>query len=346
MGQKSRIHQHLEKPLIWREGPEGLYPFPIFWMEGINDLEGFSGSLCITFIKEPCQFHPIEGMLVHPYDEVLVFASTNVKDMLDLGAEVSVEIGEERETYTFNETQVVCIPRGTPHGPVKVKNVRRPFLHYTITLNPVYSAEEIPVFALKSPVPDSQKYKDYCRVFKWVVDPVTGLRIQDKFDNVDEVNLGIQKSNLDARGVSHPRNRGDKGPGNAENIVWLFGSEMLGFELNTLWGHYTDPGIWHRAGESHSHPTEEILVYIGLDADDPDNLGACCETAMGEEDERYACTKPTAYVQPKGFSHLPQTTRWVDRPFGFLVIDLDCTHDSPWKDRDGSKTLYENEAQL
>ncbi|SHI03587.1 hypothetical protein SAMN02745823_02059 [Sporobacter termitidis DSM 10068] len=341
MGQKSRIHQHLEKPLIWRDGPEGLYPFPLFWMEGKKDLEGFSGSLCLTFVKEPCQFHPVEGMLIHPYDEVLVFASANVKDMLDLGADVSIEIGEERETYTFSETQVVCIPRGTPHGPVKVSNVRKPFLHYVISLDPVYAAEQIPADALKAPVLGSQKYKDYCRVFKWVVDPVTGLRIQDKYANPEE-SLAVQKSNLDARGVSHPRNKGDKGPGNAENIVWLFGSEMLGFELNTLWGHYTDPGIWHRAGESHSHPTEEVLVYIGLDAEDPLNLGACCETALGEEDERYVCTTPTAYVQPKGFSHLPQITRWVDRPFGFLVIDLDSTHDSPWKDRNGSKTLYES----
>ncbi len=341
MAQKSRIHQRLEKPLIWREGPKGLYPFPLFWMEGATDFEGFNGSLCLAFIKEPCQFHPTEGMIVHPYDEVLVFASTNVKDMLDLGADVTVEIGDERESYTFNETQVVCIPRGTPHGPVKVSNVRHSFLHYVITLDPVYSAAVIPTSALKAPVLGSDKYKEYARVFKWIVDPVTGLRIQDQYANPEE-GLAVQKSNLDARGVSHPRNKGDKGPGNAENIIWLFGSAMQGFELNTLWGHYTDPGIWHRAGESHSHPAEEVLVYIGLDADDPLNLGACCETALGEEDERYVCTQPTAYVQPKGFSHLPQITRWVDRPFGFLVIDLDCTHDSPWKNRDGTKTLYEN----
>ena len=45
MAQKSRIHQHLVKPLIWREAPEGLYPFPLFWMEGKKDMEGFGDEL-------------------------------------------------------------------------------------------------------------------------------------------------------------------------------------------------------------------------------------------------------------------------------------------------------------
>ncbi len=341
MAQKSRIHQHLEKPLIWRDGPEGLYPFPLFWMEGNKDLAGFNGCLCLTYIKEACTFHPMEGMIVHPYDEVLVFASTDVKDMLDLGAEVSIEIGEERETYTFDQTQIVCIPKGTPHGPVRVNNVKRPFVHYVFSLDSAYSAQQISSSDLGSPVAGSAKYSDFCRVYKWYVDPATGLRIMDKYGNPEETQT-VVKSNLDARGVSHPRNRGDKGPGNAENIIWMFGELLQGFELNTLFGHYTDPGIWHKAGESHSHPTEEVLVYISLDADDPFNLGAECETALGEEDERYVCSAPTAYVMPKGFSHLPQTTRWVDRPFGFMVFDLDCTHDSPWKNRDGSKTEYED----
>lgn len=340
MAAKTRIHQHLERPLQWREGPEGLYPFPLFWMEGNADLEGFTGGLALAYIKQPCKFRPVEGMIVHPYDTVLVFMSTNVSDMLDLGGEVSIEIGEERELYTFDKTQIICIPRGVPYGPVTVNSVRRTFIHYAIELSPEYSAELIPVSELKEPVPGSRRYADCVQVFKWYVDPVTGLRIIDKYGNPEEYK-GVVKSNLDEFGVSHPRNKGDKGPGNAENIVWMFGELLHGFELNTLFGHYTDPGIWHRAGESHSHPTAEIICYVGLDADDPFNIGAEIETALGEEDERYACSKPTAYVFPRGFAHLPQITRWVDRPFGFLVIDLDKTHDSPWKNRDGSKSEYE-----
>jgi hypothetical protein len=150
---------------------------------------------------------------------------------------------------------------------------------------------------------------------------------------------------LDERGISHPQERvgpGKMGPGNADSLVWLYGDDLMNFNLNFLWGHYSHPGVWHRGGESHSHPEEEILVHVGLDADTPHEIGACIEIAMGEEDERYACTEPTVYIQPKGFSHLPQTTRWVDKPYGFIVMNLDGTHDSPWKARDGSKTQYES----
>jgi len=279
-------------------------------------------------------------MVTHPYDELLVFMSTNVKDQLDLGAEVTVTIGDEQESYTFDKTQICCIPRGVPHK-VTVNKVDHAFLHYVIALSDEYFGEITPVSALNAPVAGSAKYADCCKVFKWYVDPVTGLRIMDKYGNPEEYK-GVVKSNLDQFGVSHPRNKGDKGPGNAENIVWMFGEILKGFEVNTLFGHYTDPGIWHRAGESHSHPAEEIILYLGLDADDPMNIGAECETFLGEEGEVYVCSQPTLYYFPRGFAHLPQITRWVDRPFGFMVVEMEKTHDSPWKDRDGTRGEYED----
>jgi hypothetical protein len=346
---KSTLHQHLVKPLIWREGPKGLYPFKLFWMEGKTDMEGFGGCFSFCFVKEPTQFHPMEGMLVHPYDEVLVFASCNTDDILDLGADISVEIGEERELYTFSKSYAVCIPKGTPHGPVKVTNVRRPFAHFVMSLDPVYSAMKIPASSLKAPVPGSRKYNGYARIFAWGVDPTTGMPYhtgtdasqRDKLKSQDGSGMGYT-TYCDNRGVMHPRNKGEMGPGNADNMVWLYGDELQGFDLNFLWGHYTSPGVWHRGGESHSHPCEEILIHTGLDADDPFNIGACIEIAMGEEDERYPCTVPTLYVCPKGFSHLPQITRWADKPFAFMVMNIDGTHESPWKKRDGSKTAFEN----
>lgn len=118
---------NLIKKLTVKKGPEGLYPeIPMFWMEG-KDLEGFASSFAYMMIKEPCVLHPIEGMLVHPYDEVLVFGSLDPKDLLYLGAEISIELGAEKEEYIFNEPTVICIPKGVPHGPVKVRRVTKPF---------------------------------------------------------------------------------------------------------------------------------------------------------------------------------------------------------------------------
>ena len=127
----------------------------------------------------------------------------------------------------------------------------------------------------------------------------------------------------------HPSARG-VGPGNGDHIVWLYGKDVEGMKVNFTWGFYSQCGKWHRAGEAHTHPEEEILVFASLDPENIEVLGAELEMGMGEECERYIFNKPTAVVCPKGFPHLPLITRWVDKPYGFFVICLDGEHDSPW----------------
>jgi hypothetical protein len=120
------------------------------------------------------------------------------------------------------------------------------------------------------------------------------------------------------------------GPGNADQLVWLYGKDLEGFEVNFTWGYYTGSGIWHRGGESHYHPEEEMLVFIGLDPDDLNYLGAELEVGMGQDCERHAFNTPTVAVCPSGFPHLPLITRWVDKPYSFIVCCLSGQHDAPW----------------
>ena len=108
-----------------------------------KDLEGFNGQFSYGFIKQLGAMHPIEGALVHPYDELLIFAGIDISDIRKLGAEVSIELGEEREEYIFDKPSVVLIPKGTRHGPVTVKKLDKPFVHYTIALAPDYKATAI-----------------------------------------------------------------------------------------------------------------------------------------------------------------------------------------------------------
>ena len=114
-------YANLVKPITIKDPPKGLYAEPRMWMEA-KDLEGFNAHFSFGFIKKPCSFHPLEGAIVHPYDEVLVFEGTNSKNIMDLSAEVSVEMGEEREELIIKEPSCVIVPKGTPHGPVTVKN--------------------------------------------------------------------------------------------------------------------------------------------------------------------------------------------------------------------------------
>jgi hypothetical protein len=307
----TKEYTHLVKPALVREGPAGLYPEPRVWMES-KDMEGFNANFSYGFVKKPTTFHPLDGAIIHPYDECLVFEGTDNSDILHLGAEVSVELGEEREEHTFTEPSVVLIPKGTPHGAVKIKKVDRPIVHYSIGLAGDYKAE--PARQKSSSTSKGAKYSYLIKKMKTYVDPED----QSGFNMV-----------TDSRGVMRPAERG-VGPGNGDQIVWLYGKDLEGFEVNFTWGFYSRCGKWHRGGEAHYHPEEEILCFLSLDPDDLNYLGAELELGMGKDYERHIFNTPTIAICPAGFPHLPLITRWVDKPYAFIVVCLSGLHASPW----------------
>lgn len=312
-------YSHMVKKLKANNGPKDLYEKPYIWMEGM-DLEGFNGHFSYGFIKEPGVCHPLEGSLVHPYDECLVFAGLDTENIRYLGAEVSIELGEEHEEHVFSEPTVVVIPRGTRHGPVTTRNIEKPFVHYCIGLSPEYKASVISEDQ-KPPKTTGQKHRHLIKKLITYIDP-------------DAVGSGMGYERItDSEGIMHPAENGI-GPANADQLVWLFGKDLEGLEVNFTWGFYSRCGKWHREGEAHTHPEEEILVFVGFNPDDINELGAELEVAMGSNDERHFFNKPTVAICPAGFPHLPLITRWVDKPYGFFVICLNAEHESPWVEED------------
>lgn len=312
-GRLSNQYKHLVKPLLWQAGPAGLYPEELFFMEGASHMEGIGLCFAFLYVKEPCNFHPVEGSISHPYDEVLVFASLDRDDILNLGAEISIELGPEREEYTFDKPTCVCIPRRLEHGPVRVRKTEKPFVHYMIALSSAYAAESAQTEAAAAP---TGKYGHLLKPFFF------------HQDENDKSEMGYALA-VDERGVGHPADAG-VGPGNADSLLWLFGDELERFPLNFTWGHYSRCGKWHRAGEMHSHPEEEALFFVGLNPDDPMDFRAEPECGLGPECERHIINKPSVYVMPPNFPHLPVIIRWVDKPYGLVVCSLSGLHASPW----------------
>jgi hypothetical protein len=306
---------HLVKPMQVAQPPKGLYPGKRIWMEG-RDLEGFNAHFSFGFIKKPCSLHPVRGSIIHPFDELLVFEGTDTRNILRLGAEISIELGAEREEHVFTKPSVVLIPKGLPHGPVKIKKVDRPIVHYSIGLAPDYQAETVAAAKSKT------KGKRHAHLIKKMV---TTLKTGP---NATGSGMGYEKI-IRRDGVMRPAKYGI-GPGNGDQVVWLYGSDLEGFEVNFTWGFYSQCGKWHRGGEAHTHPEEEILCFVGLDPDRIDYLGAELELAMGLDYERHIFNKPTVAICPAGFAHLPVITRWVDQPYGFFVVCLSGEHASPW----------------
>ena len=303
-------YSHLVKPLLIQQDPGRLYPGPRVWMEG-KDLEGFQAHFTYGVFKEPCVCHPQEGAVVHPYDECLVFAGTDAPDIRYLGAEVSIELGEEREEHVFETPKAIAIPRGTPHGPVTIRRMRKPIMHWGFGLAPEYKAESLPKKAKTTGLRYGHLIKDL------LTQPTA---------NWLGTGLGYQTI-VDPDGVLRPAQKG-VGPGNADQLIWLFGRDLEGMEANVAFGFYSRCGKWHRLGESHTHPWAEILVQVSLDPDKPDYLGA--ELEMGMSGERHIYSWPSVSIVHQGFPHLPQITRWCDKPYAFFVLNLSAEHDSSW----------------
>jgi hypothetical protein len=306
---------NLVKPMIIRDPPKGLYAEKCIWMEA-KDLEGFNAHCSFRFITKPTGiFHPLDGAIVHPFDELMVFETAgNTKDILHFDAEISVELGEEREQHVFKEPTVVLIPAGTPHGSFKVNKLKKPIVHYSIGLAPAY--KDSPATWAAAPT----KGTKYSKYIKKMITAVEKKAVGS--------GMGYE-SVIGQDGIMRPAKFG-VGPGNGDEIVWLYGPDLEGFNINFTWGLYSKCGKWHRGGESHYHPEAEILAFIGLDPEKLDYLGAELELGMGKDLERHVFNKPTVVVCPGGFPHLPLITRWVDKPYGFFVACLSGEHASPW----------------
>ncbi len=309
----TKEYANLIKPIAIKDAPRGLYAEPRMWMEA-KDMEGFNAHFSFGFVKKPSTFHPLEGAVVHPYDEVLVFEGTNSQDIMDLGkAEISVLMGEEREEIIIKEPSCVIVPKGTPHGPVTVKKMNKPITHYTIGLAPAYQGTYVEA---KGKPAKASKYA-HLRKKMWT-----------KFENMPGAGAG-DRLQANKYGSIRARDMG-VGPGNGDEVVWLYGDDLEGLNLNFTWGLYSHCGKWHRGGEAHYHPEAEILCFVGLDTDRLDYLGAELELGMGKDYERHVFNTPTVAICPAAFPHLPLITRWVDKPYGFFVICLSGEHGSPW----------------
>jgi len=337
---------HLVKPLEVKDGPAGLYPAPRIWGGG-KEWEDFQGHFSYGFLQKAGEVcHPVEGAVVHPYDEVLVCAGTNFSNILDLGGEMSIEMGEEREEYVFDRSQVICIPRGTPHGALKVRKIgERPIAHYLWGLAPEYKAEIITEKSLP-PKTTGTKYSHMVKLLRSYMDPMKsfemirkGMKPEDlaKFEQVYAERAKAQKRSgtgmgyealADESGILRPN--GVMGPGNADQLLWLFGEDLNDFDLNFLWTFCSATGIWHRVADGHYHPEPEVLLFVGFNPDDLNYLGAGIEIHMGTEFEGHRFSKPTAIIMPSGFIHLPEVTLWVDDTYAFLVGCLSGTHEAPW----------------
>jgi hypothetical protein len=261
-----------------------------------------------------------------------------------LGAEVDCCLGEEQETYTFNEPTAIVIPAGLPHGPITTKRMFSPkgFGFWAVELNSIseitWLGEGISNLSPKQQkaVPNGVNFAAAEKILRNKPAPATGkyahlvksLKSCLLIERAKYSPSSFTPEQL-AELEEKSKKTGEKpGPGNADHLIMMSGKDLEGLNVSIFWGFCSQPGIWRRGAGAHVHPTDEVLVYAGADPDTMNYLGAEIEIDLGAEHERHLINKPTVVICPAGTPHLPQTTRWVDQPFAFFAISLSGEHET------------------
>jgi hypothetical protein len=291
---------HFIKKLVYNQLPGGEKAKPEFitWPKG-SDLEGLNMSFVWSYHNKKGPWG-VGGEYghVHPYGEVFVFTGLDYNNPNTLGAELELKIGENGEEHVISAPSIVVLPAGMSHLPMVNKKVDKPFGFLAISVSGEDKTEEL-----------KQRGKAHPLVNKYG-DLITRMEMRDM-----------------------KRKKG----GNADFMAFWNGKKHEGFRLNFTWAFHKGTGYWHE-NDPHVHPNDEALVFVGLDPEKPDYLGAEMEIQMGEEREVHVFDTPTVVVAPKGLVHCPLITRKVEKPYAFTAICLNHEHDTTWlgdKTKDG-----------
>jgi len=357
----ARKYEKYLKPLKIVAPPPGQGGFSMFrntgnadvnrWLNGRDHLEGLALNFSWGFYTGLGDWHPGMDPHVHPYPECLVFVGLDPDKPEYLGAKMQYCLGKELEIHYFDKPSVVIAPGGFLHCPSVTLDVDSPvgYSFFIISLGAApasrwlgdgLSEEQIkrmqpaPNANPNAPKPAMNSTFGAKRVHI-SAETVSHGHVHDKMIKPLIPNT-FAKRKLTA---AEKQNYGEMvtggrkpGPGMSENAVWMFGKELM-MDCNFCWCIQKNPGAWTRGADTdiHTHPYDECLVFAGTEPSNVDYLGAEVQIDLGPEHERYVITEPTAVVCPAGFPHGNIVTRWVDKPFGFLLMSLGPKHETKYE---------------
>jgi hypothetical protein len=116
------------------------------WCDSLYIDNELDGKLPGAFYLETCMIlrtgtvPSLQESHAHAFDEYLVFLGTNPDDQFDLGGEVELWLGDEKQMIT--RSCAVFAPAGMPHCPLVVLRVDRPFIFFTTGNGFEYVREE------------------------------------------------------------------------------------------------------------------------------------------------------------------------------------------------------------
>lgn len=229
---------------------------------------------------------------VHDYDEIMIYWGNDYRKPQTLGAEIEFHIGGQ--PITFNTTTGIFIPRGVPHGPLSWKKVERPHMQMSLILG----------------TGDYQESR--------------GKKVESASSTANpdfEYEQYVIRSPIREAGAEFIKGR------TAPTMTYMSGLHIPGVKNYIEFGWTFDmPATRRKAGPNNQMPAmahsgfEELVLHIGGDPDDPEDLGADMEFVVGGESLFFDTS--TALFIPKGLLHGPIRCIEYRKPHIVMAIML------------------------
>ena len=234
--------------------------------------------------KEPFQSE------VHDFNEVMIWIGADMSDLSELGAEVHMCLGEEKETHVITCSTAVFVPKGLPHLPASIVRMDKRILYLQISCAGEWKA---------TPVPSDIK-------------PSEPVGWQSKYRHL------ISHLAFTRKSAWH---YGPENPDDAGGSITDIDCKEFGFNMSYESIKRAPYRFGPRPDKPHVHPAyDEFALFLGMDTNDLSELGADVETGMGKEIERHPFSTPTAIKLPQGFPHSPLTVTKLYKPFIFAIV--------------------------
>jgi hypothetical protein len=225
---------------------------------------------------------------IHDYDEIILHWGGDYRQPQVLGGEIEIYIGGQ--PITFNTTTGIYIPAGTPHGPLTWKRFDFPHVEMTLILGCGEMEKIWKEGGISTPKDEpSPKTRDF------------------------DYEQYVIRSPMREAGANFTEGR--QSPTMTYMSRTQIGVANTYIEFGWIWGEVKPP-----IPKMVHDKLDEIVLHIGGDPQDPEDLGADLEFDMG--DEKLMFDTSFGMWVPKGVVHGPLVWHKVRKPHIEMAIML------------------------
>lgn len=208
---------------------------------------------------------------VHDHDEVVLHWGGRMETPQVLGGEITFYIGGQ--PITFNTTTGIFIPAGVPHGPL------------------IWNKFEFPHIEMAMMLGTGDPFKGWGK--SGITEPKQGLPV--KKDNFDYEQYVVRSPMRESPGALSGKGR------QSPTMTYMSDVQVPGvkyyFEFGWIYG------ITDTINEMQHDKFDEIVLHIGGDPENPEDLGADMTFGIGGHNMRF--NKNYAMYIPRGVKHGP-----------------------------------------